>query len=288
MVPHLNLAGSGASIANLMLGLLKDNPGAIADVLKQQTTTRWFPSLDDEAIMTVLLPAVRRHYVSIIGGGATADEAEAAVRELTDFLNGLDAHQKRRLRNVLGTIVLTERFEKVVGQVTTNKDGARTEKADWRQVDYEYTAEDHRVIALAYMARDLNDTTIGPKGVRQQLIAVGSILETTTMQRLESAIGATGTWLTETGLPTANQALVNAMAGLINSDAYAELLDRHQNSTESERQDAMAAFIERERRVERRVDNNGIISIATSLPGKIFCAASALTIILFGIVSCSH
>jgi len=255
-IPHLNLAGSASAIGNFLFNLFEKKPEVFQEVLKQQTA-KFFETLDDEAIMTGLIPAVRINYMTIVQKVMVMKETpsvEAATKacdNLSSFINALEPHQKRRLRRILAKLTLTEKYEDYVSKVITDKKGEATKHYDRRLVDYEYTAEDHRVIYLALLAYDLQRPEIGEEGVKAQLFAWGTILESTVFDSVASSIGEYGDtvrkWLANTGIPKTERGIQHALGMMLDPQTFQEFLDRYPHDTEEEWEKVMELFLNNQR-----------------------------------------
>lgn len=220
--------------------------GFIPDFLKKEDVTQKlgqqvvggiFPNLVDETLFMALMNAVRTE------NGA---EGTALYRELVEFHKELDTKQKNRLRHILGTLELTEKFDPDhLVDKTTKKDGDVNEKFARVQIDYEFTADDPRVQFLTNLAQDLLDTNKGVtsedrrKSVKGDLLALELILKRTPLEAIRrwSVVYAKRTVprYIDKAIDTPYWTLIKhrltweekAMSGgVIHVNRYAELLER--------------------------------------------------------------
>lgn len=159
----------------------------IAAPLTQQLGGSLIPSKADEAIQIGLDAAVSKLYP---GGGHIAS--------LTAVRGALKEFQNKQWREALTKLILTERHERVeTSRKTTRVEASQKGPArddttsEWARVplDYEYTAEDPRVMHLQMIAEmvGIPHTDVGVKAAVAYLLNSGYITEKSATEKATEA-----------------------------------------------------------------------------------------------------
>ena len=172
---------------------------------------------------------------------------------------------------------MTERHENVVVETKTDKDGAKTEKRDRRQVDYEYTADDPRVQFIMNMAKELIKPG-GPAAVKDQLFAFDVILENAIYETLFDKVNEgkkkAKEWVDAKAIPKTQdflKGILNRLNGVTDPTATPDAFITEQQTIIASRENEI---------LSEAKNNSWIHLLTTSLPGRILLGMIALVAIL--------
>ncbi|MEI6649934.1 MAG: hypothetical protein WCL23_00690 [Candidatus Moraniibacteriota bacterium] len=272
-LPTLDALTDVGNIISNVANITKTGKEYMEKLAQQQLGFELFGigDLSDEAIVGVgLRTAAKKLYTP----EASADKA---FSKLDAFLKSLNNHQRIRLRRTIAKLVLTERHENVVVETKTDKDGAKTEKQDRRQVDYEYTADDPRVQFIMNMAKELIKPG-GPAAVKDQLLAFDVILEKAIYETLFDKVNEgkkkAKEWIDATAIPKTQdflKGILNRLNRVTDPTATPDAFITEQQTIIASRENEILS--------EAR-NNSWIHLLTTSLPGRILLGMIALVAIL--------